>query len=123
MDPVMQLEAFVTVLLWLCGAVVAVAGLVAVATRFWKWAHKDTDENSATLKEINTYLSSDMKRIEALEKHQTTQDEQSRLMLKALWALLEHEIDGNHTAQLVESKDRIKDYLFEEKTKSEEVRL
>ena len=122
-DPVMQLEVFVSVLLWLCGAVVAVAGLVAVATRFWKWAHKDTNENSETLKVIDGYLASDKRRIEALERHQTVQDEQSKLMLNALWAILEHEIDGNHTVQLVDTRNKIKDYLIDEKNKSKEVMI
>ena len=113
MESFLQLENFVTVLLWLCGSVVAVAGAAAVIVKFWKWAHKTSDENAVTLNEIETYLASDKRRIEHLEKKQDTADEQNKLILKALVTLLGHEIDGNHTDQLRDVRDSIQNYLIE----------
>lgn len=112
MENIMQLETFVTVLLWLCGAVVAIAGAVTVVVKFWKWAHKKSDENAVTLVEIETYLASDKRRIEKLETNQDESDAQNKLILKAVVALMSHELDGNHTQQLGEVRDEIQDYLI-----------
>lgn len=113
MEGFIQLESFVTVLLWLCGAIVAMAGAVAVVVRFWKWAHRTSDENAVTLGEIETYLASDKRRIESLERYQATNDAQNKMILKALVALLGHEIDGNHVDKLSDIRDSIQDYLIE----------
>jgi len=113
MESFLQLENFVTVLLWLCGSVVAVAGAVAVIVKFWKWAHKTSDENAVTLSEIETYLASDKRRIEQLERYQAVNDTQNKMILKALVALLGHEIDGNHVDKLSDIRDSIQDYLIE----------
>ena len=39
-------------------------------------------------------------------------EKQQRLQLKALFTLLGHEVDGNHTTQLVEVRDEINEYLL-----------
>ena len=109
-----QIQAFFAVLVGICGTVVTVAGLVAVVVKFWKWAHKDTDKNTATLEEFETYLASDKRRIERLEEKQEVAEHQNRLMLKALRSMLMHEIDGNnHREQLNEAFDAIDNYLIE----------
>ena len=108
-----QIQAFFTVLLGLCGLVVGVARLVAVVIKFWKWAHKDTDKNTDNISEIHEWLGSDKRRIEKLESRQDDADKMNRLQLKALFTLLGHEIDGNHTQQLAEVRDEINMYLIE----------
>ena len=37
----------------------------------------------------------------------------NRLQLKALFSLLGHEIDGNHTSQLADIRNEINNYLIE----------
>lgn len=113
MENLLQLENFLTVLLWLCGGVVAVAGAVAVVVKFWKWAHKQSDENATTLDEIMTWLASDKHRIEDLEKKQDEVDKQNKMLLKGVMQLMNHELDGNHTEQLTSARDEIQNYLFE----------
>ena len=113
MENVLQLETFVTVLLWLCGSVVAVAGAVAVVVKFWKWAHKDTEKNTDNINDIHEWLGSDKRRIENLEKRQDESEQMNRLQLKALFTLLGHEIDGNYTESLKEVRDEINTYLIE----------
>lgn len=112
MDVIPQLEGFVTVWLFICAFVASTAGLIAALAKFWQWAHKTTDENASKLEDVDTFLASDKRRIEALEKRQDVTDEQQRLQLKALMTLLGHEVDGNHTAQLIEVRDEINEYLL-----------
>lgn len=97
----------------LCACIVAVAGAIAAVMRFWKWAHKASDENAQSLDEVKKWLASDKKRIENLEKNQTEAVEQNKLLLKAVVCLMSHELDGNHTKQLAETRDKIQDYLIE----------
>ena len=107
------LQTFITVLLAICGGVVGIAGAVAVVVKFWKWAHKDTDRNTEDITEFKRWLASDKHRIEDLEEKQEEMDKMNKLQLKALFTLLGHEIDGNHTKQLAEVRDEINTYLIE----------
>ena len=107
-----HIQAFFVVVLGFCALIAAIAGLVTAIVRYWKFAHKQSDENAEDLKEVMTYLKSDKERIETLEKNQKTFKEENRLMLRALALLLAHEIDGNHTDQLTEMRDEIMDYLI-----------
>lgn len=106
------IQAFFMVLLGICGSIITISGMVAVIVKFWKWAHKQSDDNATTLNEVETYLASDKRRIESLEKRQDQTEEMNKLQLKALVTLLGHEIDGNHTSQLIEVRDEIQTYLI-----------
>ena len=106
------LQAFMTVLLAICGGVVGIAGAVAVVVKFWKWAHRDTEQNTEDIGEFRAWLASDKRRIESLEARQAETEEMNRLQLEALFSLLGHEIDGNHTAQLEEVRADINKYLI-----------
>ena len=83
--------------------------------RYWKFAHQQSDENNETLKNLETYLASDKRRIERLEESYEKNDTENKLILRALNRLLTHEIDGNHTEQLEAIRDEIHDYLIEKK--------
>lgn len=108
-----ELQIFATVLLGICGGVVAISGAVAAVTKFWRFAHKKSDENSATLNDVMTWLASDKRRIEDLEESQAEADRQNKLILKAVVSLMSHELDGNHTSQLTKTRDEIQAYLIE----------
>ena len=108
-----QIQNFVMVLLALCAAVIAISGASAAFVKFWRFAHKQSDKNTEMLKGVETYLASDKRRIERLEENQETFRDENKLMLKALFTLLSHEIDGNHTDQLMAVRDEINTYLIE----------
>lgn len=110
-----DIQSFMFVLLSACAAIVAVAGASAAVVKFWRYAHRQSDENSNTLEEHEAYLASDKKRIERLEQKQDKADEQNRLILKALVRLMSHELDGNHTQELEEVRNEIQDFLIEGK--------
>ena len=107
-----QLQAFFIVVLGFCALVAAIAGLVTAIVRYWKFAHKQSDENAEDLKDVMEYLKNDKERIEKLEENQETFKEENRLMLRALARLLSHEIDGDHAEQLADIRDEIIEYLI-----------
>lgn len=107
-----QLQDFVIVLMAICALLAGISGACAAVVKFWRYAHKQSDENAAALKEIESYLANDKDRIEALEERQVESDAQAKLQLRALVTLLGHEIDGNHTKQLIEVRDEIQEYLI-----------
>ncbi len=108
-----QLQDFFMVLMAIFGCIVAGGGAVAVVVKFWKWAHKTSDENAQSLGDMMRWLESDKRRIEALETNQEEADRQNKLLLKAVVSLMSHELDGNHTAQLASTRDEIQNYLIE----------
>lgn len=108
-----ELQSFVIVLLGICAAIASVSGACAAVVKFWRYAHKDTEKNTEEIGEFKRWLASDKHRIEDLEEKQDEMDRMNKLQLKALFTLLGHEIDGNHTKQLAEVRDEINTYLIE----------
>ena len=114
MEGFIQLEHFWIVLMGICAAVIAVGGAAAVLVKLYQWQRKPSKDNADTLHEFETYLASDKRRIETLERQQLEASHQNKMMLRALMSLLDHEIDGNnHTAMLRESRDEIHGYLYD----------
>ena len=58
-----------------------------------------------TFEKYEERFSRDLARINGIE-------ETNRLMLKALLAIMDHEIDGNHVEQLKNARDELKDYML-----------
>ena len=108
-----DLQSFVAILLGLCATIAAISGACAAVVKFWRYAHKQSDENAEDIGEFRNWLASDKRRIETLEKKQEEMDKMNKLQLKALFTLLGHEIDGNHTKQLAEVRAEINRYLIE----------
>ncbi len=113
MDSIAQLESFVAVLLGICALIASISGACAAVVKFWRYAHKDTEQNTQDINEVHAWLSSDKRRIESLEGRQEEAERINKLQLKALFTLLGHEIDGNHTNQLAAVRDEINNYLIE----------
>jgi hypothetical protein len=68
---------------------------------------------------IKTAISEHRKRLDKIELHQENDihalkdhAEFNRVMSAAMLALLDHELNGNHTAQLTEAKDKLREYLI-----------
>lgn len=108
-----DIQTFFAVLLAIAGSITVIGGVISLVVRFWKWAHKDTEHNTEEITEFKRWLASDKHRIEDLEEKQEEMDKMNKLQLKALFTLLGHEIDGNHTKQLAEVRDEINTYLIE----------
>lgn len=108
-----HVQAFFFVVMGILTFIAAIAVVAGAIVRYWKFAHKQSDENAEDLKEVMTYLRNDKERIEKLEENQKVFKEENKLMLRALEKLLSHEVDGNHTDELVAMRDEILDYLIE----------
>lgn len=57
------------------------------------------------LQEHDTYLANDKKRLDKKE-------EESRIIMRAILAMLDHNIDGNHVEPMLQSKEEINKYLI-----------
>lgn len=108
-----HLQAFMMVLLGACALVVAVSGAAAAVVKYWRFAHKQSDENTGDIRELKEMFSSTKTRVDVLERRQDVLDDMNKLQLKAMVMLLGHEIDGNHTAQLRDVRDEIQKYLIQ----------
>ena len=115
-----QLQAFFIVLLALCALIAAVSGACAAIVKFWRYAHKQSDENAeklanhekriTTLEECCTEVRG---KLESDWKWQQDATDMNRLVLKSLKSLLQHEIDGNDKAKLEEREQEIDKYLLD----------
>ena len=115
-----QIQAFFVVLLGGCALVAAISGACAAIVKFWRYAHKQSDENAEKLEDHE-------KRITTLEscceevhgklqndwEWQQAEVEVNRLVLKSLKSLLQHEIDGNDKAKLEAREQEIDKYLID----------
>ena len=117
MEHFAQIETFFAVLLQLCGAVVAIGAVIALGVKFYKWLRKPTDDLQADREEMRSWFAADKRRLEELERRQDEQDEKEELMLTALLHIMSHEIDGDHQAQLVSTRDEIQSFLIKSHTR------
>ena len=108
-----QLQAFMMVLLGICALAVAISGAAAAVTKYWRFAHKQSDENTSDIKELKEIFFNTKTRVDVIEKRQDAFDDMNKLQLKAMVTLLGHEIDGNQTAQLKDVRDEIHKYLIQ----------
>ena len=135
-----QLQAFVFVLMSICGGVVGVAACIAVVVKFWKWAHKDTDKNTEDIEALKAeyekaisdlkdeydraskeqlgWFASDKRRIENLERDFDEISEQNVLLMRADVAIMDHLLDGNNVDKMKEARNKVDNYLIENIGKS-----
>lgn len=114
-----QLQAFFVVLLGMCALIAAVSGACAAIVKFWRYAHKQSDENAekladhetriATLEECCTEVKG---KLESDWKWQQDATEMNKLMLRSIKHLIEHAVDGNDVSKLKQMEQEIDDYLL-----------
>lgn len=114
-----QVQAFFVVLLGICALIAAVSGACAAATKFWRYAHKQSDENAEKLAD-HEHRISDLEgccsevRGKLQNDYQFQQDEieMNRLVLKSLKTLIQHVVDGNDLGKLEQREQEIDEYLL-----------
>lgn len=114
-----QLQSFVLVLMAACALIAAVSGACAAVVKFWRYAHRQSDDNTAKIQEHEL-------RIAALEscctevrgklqsdwQWQQDASEMNKLMLRSIKHLIEHAVDGNDVSKLKQMEQEIDDYLL-----------
>lgn len=93
------------IFLAICGSIITVGGAGAIVAKIvnkYKKSDKDRDEQ---MKKHQAMLDNDNKRLKELE-------EGNKVMMQAMLAMMSHELDGNHTEQLRQAHDALKEYLI-----------
>jgi predicted DNA-binding protein YlxM (UPF0122 family) len=105
------------------------AGLITIFTLFekvWKYtrpvakADEELKELAKDVPIMKSAISDHGKRLDNIDQLQVNDvkalrdhTQANRVVCNALLALLDHELSGNHTEQLVEAKEKINTYLIE----------
>jgi hypothetical protein len=100
--------------------------LCAVGEKVWKYTRPvaNAEEELKTLAKdvplIKAAISEHATRLNKIELHQSNDINAlkdhaafNRVISAAMLALLDHELDGNHTAQLEDAKENLRKYLIE----------
>ena len=91
------------------GAVVLISnGINAVKNIF-----KPVLNLSDRITEVEKHDKNDLKRFEDIESHQATQDEVNKAMMKTLYAISNHMIDGNGIDRLKAARDDLTKFIIE----------
>lgn len=105
-------EIFVKVLLAIAAGIVALGGAYGVIEHLSDRANAKRGEladkvaeHEHKLEEHAEHLYSDNKRLNDVENS-------NRLIMRGVMQLMSHEIDGNHTSQLKETRDDMEQYLI-----------
>lgn len=94
-------QVFLNVLLAIAAGVVTVGGALSVIERFTRKPHGIVEK----VRLHEERLDRDHKRLNELESS-------SRLIMRGIMQLMNHELDGNHIAQLKAVRDEIEKYLI-----------
>ena len=96
---------FLQVLLAIAAGIVTIGGAATVFEHYSEKATSKRDQIAEQVEKHEQRLDRDHKRLSELE----TSD---RLIMRGVMQLMSHEIDGNHTAQLKETRDDMEQYLI-----------
>jgi hypothetical protein len=92
------------IFLTICGAIITVGGAATIISKIIDKQKKPDKDRDAMIKKHSDQLDNDNKRLQKLE-------EDDRLILESLLALMSHELDGNHTDELRKVHDKLKEHL------------
>lgn len=95
-----------------CAGIITLGGAGAIIVGLYKRAKKPDDDRDDRLKRHDEMLDSDNKRLKALEAWRAEKNDSERLIMKALYALMQHSLDGNHTEKITASMSELEEYLF-----------
>lgn len=93
------------IFLAICGAIITVGGAGTIVIKIIDKKRKPDKDRDETMKKHQEMLDRDNKRLKELE-------EGNRVMMQAMLAMMSHELDGNHTEQLRQAHDALKEYLI-----------
>ena len=95
-----------------CAGIITLGGAGTIIVGLYKWAKKPDDDRDDRLKKHDELLDSDNQRLKVLEAWRAEKNDSERLIMKALYAMMQHSIDGNHTQKIKDSMDELEEYLF-----------
>lgn len=107
-----MLESFWQVIEIIAAAIILLGGAGGVIVGLYRWARKPNDNQNARLDKHDELLDNDNKRLNALEAWKAEKNDSERLIMKALYAIMQHSLDGNHTDKIKASMGELEEYLF-----------
>lgn len=107
-----DLETTIKVLLAIAASIAAIGGAIGfiehvvdrVSIKHNKVAAK-VEDHEKVIEKHSEYLDRDNNRLKEME-------ESNRLIMRGMLGIMTHEIDGNHTEQLKQTRDEIQEYLI-----------
>lgn len=107
-----DLSTFWRVLLSICAGAMSIWGVAKAVSEIKRMATKPTDTLTEKLAELEAKIASHARMLDNDNRRINEQDESLRLILGGMLQLMNHEIDGNHSQQLHEQRDKIESYLI-----------
>lgn len=96
----------------IAAGIVLLGSAGGVVVTLYRYARKPNDSQNARLDKHDQLLDNDNQRLKALEAWRAEKNDSERLIMKALYAMMQHSIDGNHTQKIKDSMDELEEYLF-----------
>lgn len=106
------MEEIWSVIQIIAAGIVLLGSAGGVVVTLYRYARKPNDSQNARLDKHDQLLDNDNQRLKALEAWRAEKNDSERLIMKALYAMMQHSIDGNHTQKIKDSMDELEEYLF-----------
>ena len=103
---------FITALLAVFGGIACIGGGMAYIVKLLQWVKKPNDKQDQLLREHTNLLKKHAELLDKDSRRLTELEEQDRLVMQALFALLSHGIDGNDVDAMKNVKAQIQKYLI-----------
>lgn len=107
-----MIETFWNIVQIIAAGIVLLGSAGGVVVTLYRYAKKPNDSQNARLDKHDQLLDNDNQRLKALEAWRAEKNDSERLIMKALYAIMQHSIDGNHTQKIKDSMDELEEYLF-----------
>lgn len=120
-NPVFTFTAqdILTMMLSVCGALVSISAAIAVVVKFNNFLKKPNKDQDARIDKLEGRLKTvegrcDMfdKQLEGVKKHLNSLDESINMLLRAEFAQLGHNLNGDNVEQMQRAFDDIQEFLF-----------
>lgn len=120
-NPVFTFTAqdILTMMLSVCGALVSISAAIAVVVKFNNFLKKPNKDQDARidklegrLKAVEGRCDTFDKQLEGVKKHLNSLDESINMLLRAEFAQLGHNLNGDNVEQMQRAFDDIQEFLF-----------
>lgn len=96
----------------IAAGIVLLGSAGGVVVTLYRYARKPNDSQNARLDKHDQLLDNDNQRLKALEAWRAEKNNSERLIMKALYAIMQHSLDGNHTQKIKDSMDELEKFIF-----------
>lgn len=107
-----DISTFWQVLIGLCAGSLSVWGVIKAVVEIRRMLAKPQDAMLQKLAQLESDIAQHGRMLDNDNRRINDQDESQKLLLGGMLQLINHEIDGNHTAQLHEQRNKIEQYLI-----------